>query len=191
MRLQGGVVGSIALGALWFSRSMQSYGNPNFTHPTSTADWSAVATFSLALAVVPVGLHVLLGLAEGVGTRTRIVSAGTAVAAVAAGVGRVLDDGFGVAAGGIVYVIGMVAMMLGLVVLGTVLVFTAPRWPGLVPLATVAGLVGLDSGGGILILGAWLAVAVMRVETWRFGTQVAFHLPLWLRLHRNDPVIKS
>jgi hypothetical protein len=191
MRLQGGVVGPIALGALWFSRSMQSYGNPHFTHPSTPADWSAVASFSLALVLVPVGLHVLLGLAEGVGTRTRILSAASGVAAVAAGVGRFLDDGIGVDAGGIVYVIGMMAFMLGLLGLGTTLALHTPRWPGVVLFATFAGVVGLDSGGGILILGAWLTVAIMRIETWRFGAPWAFHLPVWLRMHRNDAVIKS
>jgi len=154
------------LGVLWAVRSLQSFAEPNFTDPERASDWLAVVTFSLALALLPAGLALMVGLSQRHGRTFRVLLVVAALGAVTAAIANLIEDGLGVDAAGSVYYFSIVLMMLTMLALAGVLVSGRPRWPGLVVLCTLIGLVLLESGGGVLILIVWGAAAIaMRPQT--------------------------
>lgn len=148
------------VGLLWAMRSLQSFLEPNFTDPESASDWWAVVTISLALALLPAALALLVVLSQGVGRISLVLLAVAALGAVAAAIANVIEDGLGVAGAGNVYYASIVLMMLTLLALAGVLAAGHPRWPGLVVLGSVIGMVLLEKGGGLMILLAWGAAAI-------------------------------
>ena len=148
------------VGVLWVVRSLQSFTEPNFTDPESASDWFAVVTFSLALAVLPASMALLVALSQRGNRTSRVLLVIAALGAVTAAIANVIEDGLGVDEAGSVYYVSIVLMMLTMLALAGVLVATSPRWPGVVVLATVIGLVLLESGGGVLILLVWGAAAI-------------------------------
>jgi len=148
------------VGVLWAVRSLQSFTEPNFTDPESASDWWAVVSFSLALALLPAGMALLVHL-SGRGNRTsRVLLVTAALGAVTAAIANAIEDGLGVDAAGSVYYGSILLLMLTMLALAGVLVARTPRWPGVVILATMIGLVLLELGGGVLILLAWGAATI-------------------------------
>src|SRR6266545_675925 len=148
------------LGVLWALRSLQSLAEPNFTDPETASDWVAVVTVSLALALLPAGLALLDGLSRRRGRTFRVLLVVAALGAVTAAIANLVEDGMGVDAAGSVYYLSIVLMMVSMLALAGVLLSGRPRWPGLVVLGTLIGLILLESGGGVLILIAWGAAAI-------------------------------
>jgi len=150
----------LLVGALWAVRSLQSFTEPNFTDPDSASDWWAVVSFSLALALLPVGMALLVGQSQRVNRTSSVLLVLAALGAVTAAIANVVEDGLGVEAAGNVYYGSILLLLLTMLALAGVLAAKSPRWPGVVVLATLIGLVLLESGGGVLILLVWGAAAI-------------------------------
>ena len=151
---------ALILGLLWAVRSLQSViAEPDLSDPSGVADWWAVVSVSVALALVALGRASLPRLApgapRGAGVRVATAGLGGATAAVA----NLVESG-GVDAAGTVYLVSMLVTVISMVVLGIVWLGTRPRWPGLVVLSTVIGMMLLERGGGVLVLVSWVSVAI-------------------------------
>ena len=148
------------VGVLWATRSLQAFTEPNFTDPGSVADWWAVVSFSLALAVLPAGLTLLVRLSGRGGRTSRVLLVGVALGTVSAAFANVIEDGMGVEAAGSVYFVSAILMLVSMVALTGVLLTGRPRWPAAIVLSTLIGMLSLESGGGVLVLAAWGVAAV-------------------------------
>jgi hypothetical protein len=140
-----------------------SFTDPAFTDPQSAWDWFAVVAYSVALLALAAGLMVFARL---VGGRVTVVVASVAAAgAVVTAVGNLVEDALGHGwAGDALYLPGAVLMLLGLVGLPVAVAVEgrgAERLFALVPASTLVGLLLLERGGGILILAAWLGLAIV------------------------------
>lgn len=151
---------ALLLGLLWAGRSLHSFAEPNFTDPQTVADWWAVVSLSLALALLPAGVHYAVGLQEPSATR-RILVALIGAAAVTAAVSNLLEDAAGVDWAATPYFFGLVVAMPGMIVLAFVCLGRRPRWLALVLILTVTGMVNMEIGGGVLVLLVWVPVAVV------------------------------
>jgi hypothetical protein len=150
----------VLVGVLWAVRSLQSFTEPNFTDPESASDWLAVVTVSLALALLPASMASLVGLSQRDNRTSRVLLVIAALGALTAAIANVFEDGLGVDAAGSVYYGSILLLMLTMLALAGVLFANSPRWPGVVVLATLIGLVLLEAGGGVLILLVWGAAAI-------------------------------
>jgi hypothetical protein len=148
------------VGVLWGMRSLQAFAEPNFTDPESVSDWWAVVSVSLALALLPAGLSLLVRLSQRGGRQSYVLTVIAALGAITAAISNVVEDGVGVDAAGSVYFVSVSLTMLTMVALSVVLLAGRPRWPGLVVLSTLIGIINLEAGGGILVLVAWGAAAI-------------------------------
>ena len=149
-------------GVLWCARSVASFSDPAI-NPESGWDWFAVVSYSVALVALALALP---SFARLVGHRIPTgIALVTSAGAVVGGVGNLLEDGLQLSwAGDWVYFPGVALVGLGLVAL-TVTVAAygdgAARLLAAVPGATLIGFNLLERGGGILVLAAWFAVAVV------------------------------
>ncbi|MDQ3028660.1 MAG: hypothetical protein M3R09_01225 [Actinomycetota bacterium] len=141
-------------------RSLQSFTEPNFTDPESASDWWAVISVSLGLALLPAGIALLVGLVQHGNRISGVLLVLAALGAVTAAIANLVEDGLGVEAAGSVYYGSILVLLVAMLALAGVLVIRPPRWPGVVVLATLIGLVLLESGGGFLILLVWGAAAI-------------------------------
>jgi hypothetical protein len=148
------------VGVLWGMRSLQAFTEPNFTDPESASDWWAVVSFSLAFTLLPVGLALLVRLTQRGGRTSRVLLAIVALGAVTTAIANVIEDGMGVDAAGIVYLVSTSLTMLMMIALAGVLLASRPRWPGVVVLGTLIGMLNFELGGGVLVLLVWGAAAV-------------------------------
>jgi hypothetical protein len=149
----------VLLGGLWAVRSIQSFAEPNFTDPESTSDWWAVVSFSLCWALLPAGLALLVRLTGRSGRATHALLVTGAIGAVTAAIANIVEDGLGVDAAGSVYFFSVSLTMLTMIALTGVLLAGRPRWPGVVVLSTLIGMLNLEAGGGLPVLVAWGATA--------------------------------
>jgi hypothetical protein len=147
------------VGVLWGMRSLQAFTEPNFTDPESASDWWAVVSFSLAFALLPAGLALLVRLTQRGGRTSSVLLAIAALGAVTTAIANVIEDGMGVDAAGSVYLVSTSLTMLTMIALAGVLLASRPRWPGVVVLGTLIGMLNLELGGGVLVLLAWGAAA--------------------------------
>ena len=152
------------LGAVWAARSLQSFLDPNFTSPNSAADWFAVISFSVAFALLPVGIWILLHRSHLKPVSVRVLSVAAVVTAGSAAVANVVEDGFGVSEAGTVYLVGATGTLLVLLVTALAVAIRGPRSLALVPLATLFGMLNFERGGGLIVLvaWAWLALVIAR-----------------------------
>nr|MBA2336807.1 hypothetical protein [Acidimicrobiia bacterium] len=137
-----------------------SFSNPNFYSPGSVADWFAVASVSIALGLLPVGVWILLQRSNLGPLPVRSLSLASMVTAGTAAVANVVEDGFGVSVAGTAFFVGIVGTLLVLSVAAAGLAVRGPRVLALVPLATVIGMVNLERAGGLLVLIAWGCLAL-------------------------------
>ncbi len=155
----------VAVGILWCVRSLQSLAEPEYWDPVSVADWLAVFSFSAALFALAVALPLL---ARIIGGRAVFwVSFVPAAGAAVSGVGNLLEDALQLGAGNVFYVVGGLVFWVGLLVWTLVVAVTAVGRRRLMALGVVVTMIGLvlyESGGGVLVLGAWLAAAFVAVR---------------------------
>jgi len=162
------------VGVVWCVRSLQSFADPEYTDPVSAADWFAVLSFSAGLFTLAVALPVFAGLVGG--RIVRRVALVPAAGAALAGLANLFEDALHWGWAFWPFIVGTAATMLGLVAF-TIVVATLGsgrhRLLAAVPAATLVGVIAFESGGGVLILAAWLAAAVIvLVQPSRTATQV-------------------
>ena len=150
----------VLLGAVWAVRSVQSFSDPDFTDPGTVSDWVAVLLVTVGLALLPIALVFLTAVTGRRERAVRWLVPITAVGATVAAIANLAEDGLGIDAAAVAYYLGAATMLVGLVLLAVVLVVGRPRWPALVVLGTVVGLIGLESAGGLLIMTVWVVAAV-------------------------------
>lgn len=148
------------LGVAWAMRSLQAFAEPNFTDPESVSDWWAVVSFSLCWALLPAGLALLVRLTRRGQRATHALLVIAALGAMTAAIANLVEDGVGVDAAGSIYFVSVSLTMLTMLALAGVLFAGRPRWPGLVVLSTLIGMLNLEAGGGVLVLVVWGAAAM-------------------------------
>ena len=153
------------VGVVWCVRSLQSFADPQYEDPVSASDWLAVLSLSAALFALALALPLL---AQMIGGRPVFrVSLVPAVGAALAGLGNLLEDALQIGFAGLFYGVGAGLTGVGLIALTVAIaVFGRGRRRLLaaVPAATLIGWSLFESGGGVLILAAWLAAAAMALD---------------------------
>ena len=153
------------VGVVWCVRSLQSFADPQYEDPVSASDWFAVLSFSAALFATALALPLL---AQLIGGRAVFrVSLVPAVGAALAGLGNLVEDALQVGFAGLFYGVGAGLTGLGLIaftVAAAVFGRGRHRLLAAVPAATLIGWSLFESGGGALILVAWLSAAAMALD---------------------------
>jgi len=155
---------AVAVGLAFGVRAAIAIGEPSYQDPATLLDWLAVLSWSLALASLVPGTWLLMTMSAGPdrpGPNRWVTTAGALVIAGAglASVGNLLEVTVGFGIGGLLYVVGVMALTLGLVALAATLAFTPRRWLGLLAVATLLGMLAEQLGGLFLVALAWLAAA--------------------------------
>jgi len=145
-------------GVAWAGRSLVEFAHPDYFDPVTALDWTAVWLYSAALFLFAPSLVLLGRLAASRSVMT--FAAISAIGALVAGGANAIEDGFSVAIGGTLYVVGFMTMWLALLPLAVTL-YRAPcsRLAGLSVLLFV-GVLLFNLGGGLLILGGLGALAI-------------------------------
>jgi len=150
------------VGVVWCARSLQSFADPEFQDPVSASDWFAVFSFSAALFALAFALPML---AQLVGGRVVfLVSLVPAAGAALAGLSNLLEDALQMGFAFWLFVVGAALAQVGLIAFTVVVAVIGRgrlRLLATVPLATLIGFFLFESGGGVLILVAWLAAAAV------------------------------
>ncbi len=150
------------VGVVWCVRSLQSFADPEYQVPVSASDWFAVLSFSAALFALALALPLL---AELLGSQAVFrVSLVPAVGAASSGLSNLLEDALQMGFAFWFFVVGTALTMVGLIAFTVVVAVVGRgrrRLLAAVPAATLIGLLLFESGGGVLILAAWLAAATM------------------------------
>ena len=150
------------VGLLWAVRSLQEFADPNYYDPVSAADWFAVLSFSTAWFALAFALPVF---AQLVGGRVVFrVSLVPAAGAALAGLSNLLEDALQMGFAFWLFVVGAALAQVGLIAFTVVVAVIGRgrlRLLATVPLATLIGFFLFESGGGVLILVAWLAAAAV------------------------------
>jgi hypothetical protein len=153
------------VGVAWCVRSLQSFTDPQYTDPVTASDWFAVFSYSAALFATALALPLF---AQLIGGRAVFrVSLVPAVAATLTGLCNLLEDGLQIGAVGLFYGVGAGLTWVGLIALTVAIAVSGRgrrRLLAAVPAATVIGWSLFESGGGVLVLAAWLAAAAMTLD---------------------------
>jgi hypothetical protein len=153
------------VGVVWCVRSLQSFADPQYEDPVSASDWFAVLSFSAALFATALALPLLAQLIDGQAVFR--VSLVPALGAALAGLSNLVEDALRVGFAGLFYGVGAGLTGVGLIAFTVaVAVFGRGRHRLLaaVPAVTLIGWSLFESGGGVLILVAWLAAAAMALD---------------------------
>jgi hypothetical protein len=150
------------VGVTWCVRSLQAFADPDFQDPVSALDWFAVLSFSAAL----FGLACALPLfAQLIGGRAVLgASLVPAVGSALSGLSNLLEDAFQIGFAFWFFVASTALTMLGFLgftVAVAVMGRGRRRFSAAVPAVTLVGILLFESGGGLLILGAWLVAAAI------------------------------
>jgi hypothetical protein len=158
MRKRTAIGVSLTFGVIWAFRSLISFADPEFADPVDVLDWLAVLSLSAAAFLLAPAMLALGRLSETT-TWWRAAAGIIAVGGLLAGAGNLLEDAVQTRAGGTFYALGLAAAFAGLVAMTFALLAEEPRVLALVPVCTIAGLITLEVGGGLLVLAAWAWVA--------------------------------
>ena len=154
------------VGVAWCVRSLQSFADPEYTDPGTVSDWFAVLSFSVALFAVAFALP-LLAQYTGGGRAVVRVSLIPAAGAAIAGLSNILEDALQLEFAGLFYGVGAAITGLGLIAF-TLAIAVAGRGRrrllAAISLATLIGWSLFESGGGVLVLAAWLVAAAIAVQ---------------------------
>jgi hypothetical protein len=151
--------GALSLGGVALEALAESSDDPQ-----SVADYAAVLAVSAAL----IGAAAALAFLRRYGARRsrRAGNLGLAVAgggAALAGVGNAVELGLGVSAFGLLFALGTVALLLGLLIAGVSVLMAPPPWrwagPALVLLAV--GIAVGEEAGFVLVGLTWIVLAAM------------------------------
>lgn len=158
------------VGVVWCANSLHSFTDPEYMDPESASDWFAVLSFSAGLFALAFALPMLARLIGGrVVFRVSLVPA---AGAALAGLSNLFEDALHWAGppgssgwAFWLFILGTAVTVVGLVAF-TVVVAVAGRGRlrllAAVPAATLIDVLFLhEAGGGVLVLAAWLAAAVM------------------------------
>jgi hypothetical protein len=154
------------VGVAWCVRSLQSFTDPEFMDPESASDWFAVLSFSVALIALAFALPMLASYTGG-GPAVFRVSLIPAAGAAVAGLGNVLEDGLQLGLAFWLFVIGTAIIAPGLIAFSLSIAVAgrdSRRLLAAVPLTTVIGLLLFESGGGVLVLAAWLVAGAIAAQ---------------------------
>ena len=157
------------VGVVLCVRSLQSFADPEYMDPESASDWFAVLSFSTALFALALALPML---AQMIGGRVVFrVSLVAAVGAALAGLANLFEDALHWAGppgssgwAFWLFITGTATTAVGLTALAVAVAVAGRgrlRLLAVVPAATLIGLMLFESGGGVLILAAWLAAGAM------------------------------
>lgn len=167
------------VGAVWCVRSLQSFADPEFMDPQTASDWFAVLSFSVALFALAFALPMLARYTGG-GLVVFRVSFLPAVGAAVAGLSNVLEDALQLGFAFWIFIVGTTTTALGLIAF-TLAIAVAGRGRrrllAAVPLATLIGLFLFESGGGVLILAAWLVAGAIAIQAAQRATAQAVPAP--------------
>ena len=132
--------------------------------PQSVSDYLAVLLFSAALVATALAAAFLRRL--GADRPRRACDVGVAVAMVGgtlAGVGNLVEDAFAVSAFGVLFALGGLALVVGLLTAGASLLATAPprRWVGVALILVAIGIAVGEQAGFALVGLTWIALAFL------------------------------
>lgn len=148
----------LATGCVWATRSLLEFAGPDYREPVTALDWTAVWAFSIALILLAPSVILLGRLAPS--SKVTIAAVVVAAGALVAGLANGIEDGFGVEAGGVVYVVGFVVAWLGLAVLAVMFGIDGRARLVLLAAALVVGIALFTVGGGLIVLAAFGSLAV-------------------------------
>lgn len=159
-------------GMAWAARSVMEFAHPDYWDPVTPLDWTAIWLYSAAwLLFAPAVLQMgRLASSRQVTTIATVVAFG----AIAAGGANAIEDGFGVAWLGSLYVAGFMTAWIGLLPLAVALQrIRHTRLAGLSVLL-FGGVLLFLVGGGLIILAGWGALAIA---------------PAWFKQPRTAPTL--
>jgi hypothetical protein len=150
---------AIVSGAVWIALGIVRLADPTYWSPESRLDYAAVGLFSAAL--LTLGLC-LIRVNVSLSGLTRRAGQAAGFGAIVVSLANLIEDGFHVAAFGLLFIAGTLSVSVALLVLGIALVRpSASRWLGALVLLTLVGLF-LSSRGGFFVIGAlWLAAGAV------------------------------
>jgi hypothetical protein len=143
----------IGAGIAWLVRGVMAFYGPDYWSPRTPLDYAAVIGASLALFLMAVGIWGFYlqnpAPASRAQTAWRVGLTVTCVAALTISVSNFIEDALGVSSLGTVWVIGILALLVGLLVAGfsALWVNDFSRWVGSLFLVCATGLVLMESGG--------------------------------------------
>lgn len=146
-------------GVVWAAHSLIGFADPNYWDPVTALDWSAVWVFSAALLLLAPSVLLLGRLASS--RESMIAATVVASGAVVAGVANAVEDGLGVEAVGVLYVIGILTA--GFALLWPLAVTLGKAGSSRLAMLSVALFVGVvlaTLGGGVVVLCGLGAAAV-------------------------------
>ena len=150
---------------VWCARSLQTFMDPEYQHPESASDWFAVLSLSVALFALAFALPMFARLVSGPAVfRVSLVSA---AGAALAGLSNLLEDALQMGFAFWFFIVGTVMVMVGLITFIVVVAVAGQgrrRLLAAVPAATLIGVLLFESGGGVLILAAWLVAASIALD---------------------------
>lgn len=154
----------ISAGIAWLVRGVIAFYGPDYWSPHTPLDYAAVVGTSLALFLMAVGIWGFylqnpapVGRAQ---TAWRVGITVTCVAALTISISNFTEDALGVSSLGSVWVIGILALLSGLLVAGCSALWVNgfSHWVGGLFLICAAGLLLMESGG---MFGIGLALLVL------------------------------
>ena len=143
----------IGAGIAWLVRGVIAFYGPDYWSPHTPLDYAAVLVTSLALFLMAVGIWGFYLHNPAPASRAqmawRIGVTVTCAAALTISVSNFTEDALGVSSLGYVWVIGILALLAGLLVAGfsALWVNDLSRWVGSMFLVCAAGLLLMESGG--------------------------------------------
>jgi hypothetical protein len=154
----------VSVGVLFFLRGRQ-VGSADYMDPETLNDWLAVVGFSVALICLAIALPVYAGLTgERTTYKTSFVSAtGSALG----GVSNLLEDGLAWSWAFWFFVVSTLLINVGLLALTLVMAWKAQglgRLLAAVPAGSLLGVLLFELVGGLLMLVAWSAAALVAVR---------------------------
>jgi hypothetical protein len=151
-------------GVTWAAHGVQKIlVQPDYIDPASAADYFTVYAYSAALLLTAASLLTVRDVARPLlpqASNILVVAFACAVAGVANG----LEDGLGLSAFGLPYVIGVMVGAGGMIVLAVKFWASPARRLTFVPAVGGLAIMAVDIGGGVLGLVAWLGFGVILVR---------------------------
>ena len=155
---------ALTAAVLSFAHAALGLADLNSDEPESVSDYLAVLLFSASLTAAAVAFALLRRLGAGRLRRTWRLGLALAVAGgAAASVGNLGADAFGVSAFDLLFALGGLALLIGVLTAGASVLLAGPpwRWAGLaLSLIAIAIAVGEQAGFTLVGLG-WIALALV------------------------------
>ena len=162
----------VATGVTWTVVSLQTVlFHPDYWDPVTFGDWFTIWAYTAAWLLTAAALLVLREVVPGreaangdEGLRTGIVI--VAFASAVTGIANALEDGFGFAGFGSVYVIGILSFGIGMLLLAAMAFGSGGtnRRLAWVPLVGGVAAFTMVAGGGVLALAAWPGLGLILVR---------------------------